>query len=210
MWTAVRAPEAIAPVAISSPPPASRRASRARALGAGPGALCPRAASSADSVSIPAAGRCVPGRAAGHGIARPAQDIPGAAEAGQPLTFGHARARVTGEGVERPVVVGDLEVAAGVFDRPHQRARHPVPALSVVAPLVTRVSGHAWVQPFAWVQVIFPPFSEVSMYKVWPCPLTRTAPTPGTLFALIVAKAADEAPAGALLPGEPAAVLEDD
>jgi hypothetical protein len=65
-------------------------------------------------------------------------------------------------------------------------------------------------QPFAWVQVIFPPFSEVSMYRVWPCPLTRTVPTPGTLFALIVAEAADEALAGALLPGEPAAVLEDD
>ena len=66
-------------------------------------------------------------------------------------------------------------------------------------------------QPFAWVQVIFPPFSEVSMYRVWPCALTRTVPTPGTLFALIVAEAADEAPAGALLPGEgPAAVLEDD
>src|ERR1700733_6481516 len=48
------------------------------------------------------------------------------------------------------------------------------------------------------------------MYKVWPCPLTRTVPTPGTLFALIVAEAADEAPAGALLPGESAAVLEDD
>src|SRR4249919_1708411 len=48
------------------------------------------------------------------------------------------------------------------------------------------------------------------MYKVWPCPLTRTVPTPGTLFALIVAEAADEAPAGALPPGEPAAVLEDE
>jgi hypothetical protein len=35
-------------------------------------------------------------------------------------------------------------------------------------------------------------------------------PTPGTLFALIVAEAADEAPAGALLLGEPAAVLGDD
>jgi hypothetical protein len=34
-------------------------------------------------------------------------------------------------------------------------------------------------------------------------------PTPGTLFALIVAEAADEATAGALLLGEPAAVLED-
>src|SRR5690349_19340873 len=48
------------------------------------------------------------------------------------------------------------------------------------------------------------------MYRVWPCPLTRTVPTPGTLFALIVAEAADEARAGALLPGEPVAVLEDD
>jgi hypothetical protein len=48
------------------------------------------------------------------------------------------------------------------------------------------------------------------MYRVWPCPLTRTVPTPGTLFALIVAEAADEAPAGALLLGEPAAVLGDD
>jgi hypothetical protein len=76
--------------------------------------------------------------------------------------------------------------------------------------LVSSVSGQAWVQPFAWVQVIFPPFSEVSMYRVWPCPLTRTVPTPGTLVALIVAEAADEAPAGALLPGAPAAVLEDD
>jgi hypothetical protein len=35
-------------------------------------------------------------------------------------------------------------------------------------------------------------------------------PTPGTLFALIVAEATGEAPAGALLPGEPAAMLEDD
>jgi hypothetical protein len=35
-------------------------------------------------------------------------------------------------------------------------------------------------------------------------------PTPGTLFALIAAEAADEAPAGALLAGEPAAALEDD
>jgi hypothetical protein len=48
------------------------------------------------------------------------------------------------------------------------------------------------------------------MYRVWPCPLTRTVPTPGTLFALIVAEAAVEAPAGALLLGESAAVLEDD
>jgi len=48
------------------------------------------------------------------------------------------------------------------------------------------------------------------MYKVWPCPLIRTVPTPGTLFALIAAEADDEAPAGALLLGEPAAVLEDD
>src|SRR6201986_3501590 len=85
----------------------------------------------------------------------------------------------------------------------------PLPALAVVAPLVTNVSGQAWVQPIAWVQVIFPPFSEVSMYRVCPCPLTRTVPTPGTLFALIVAEAADAARAGALLPGDPAAVLED-
>jgi hypothetical protein len=35
-------------------------------------------------------------------------------------------------------------------------------------------------------------------------------PTPGTLFALIVTEAADEAPVGALLLGEPAVVLEDD
>jgi hypothetical protein len=62
----------------------------------------------------------------------------------------------------------------------------------------------------AWVQVIVPPLSEVSMYRVWPCPLTRTVPTPGTPFTLIVAEAADEAPAGTLLVGEPAAVLEDD
>src|SRR5690242_6923975 len=48
------------------------------------------------------------------------------------------------------------------------------------------------------------------MYRVWPCPLTRTVPTPGTLVAPIVAEAADEARAGALLAGEPAAVLEDD
>src|SRR5690349_8860945 len=86
----------------------------------------------------------------------------------------------------------------------------PLPAFAVVAPLVSSVSGQAWVQPFAWVQVIFPPFSEVSMYRVWPCPLTRTVPTPGTLVALIVAEAADEAPDGVLLPGELAAVLEDD
>src|SRR5690242_16130659 len=48
------------------------------------------------------------------------------------------------------------------------------------------------------------------MYRVWPCPLTRTVPTPRTLVALIVAEAADEAPDGVLLSGEPAAVLEDD
>src|SRR5689334_17736646 len=48
------------------------------------------------------------------------------------------------------------------------------------------------------------------MYRVWPCPLTRTVPTPGTLVALIVAEAADEVPDGVLLPGELAAVLEDD
>jgi hypothetical protein len=35
-------------------------------------------------------------------------------------------------------------------------------------------------------------------------------PTPGTFSVLIAAEAADEAPAGALLTGEPAAVLEDD
>src|ERR1700730_3988720 len=93
---------------------------------------------------------------------------------------------------------------------PSSGACTPLPAFAVVAPLVSSVSGQAWIQPFAWVQVIFPPCSEVSMYSVWPCPLTRTVPTPGTLFALIVAEAADEAPAGALLPGEPAAVLEDD
>src|SRR5580704_9229449 len=86
----------------------------------------------------------------------------------------------------------------------------PRPAFAVVTPLVSSVSGQAWVQPFAWVQVIVPPFSEVSMYRVWPCPLTRTVPTPGTLFAPIVAEAADEAPAGPLLPGEPTAVLEVD
>jgi len=70
------------------------------------------------------------------------------------------------------------------------------------------VSGHALVQPLAAVQVIFPFFSEVSRYRVCPCPLTRTVPTPGTLLALIVG-AADDALAGALL-DEPDAVLDDD
>jgi len=108
------------------------------------------------------------------------------------------------------VVVGDLEVPLASLTVPSSEDCTPLPAFAVVAPLVSSVSGQAWVQPFAWVQVIFPPFSEVSMYRVWPCPLTRTVPTPRTLFALIVAETADEAPAGALLPGEPAAVFEDD
>src|ERR1700722_19327989 len=73
-----------------------------------------------------------------------------------PSAPGHARAGVTGEGVKRPVVIGDLKVAAGVFDRPDRfRGQH--------------VQG-------------------------LPLPV----------------EAADEAPAGALLPGELVAVLEDD
>ena len=47
------------------------------------------------------------------------------------------------------------------------------------------------------------------MYRVWPCPLTRTVPTPGTLFTLIVTEAADEVPADPL-PGEPTAPFEGD
>src|SRR5580700_2287139 len=66
------------------------------------------------------------------------------------------------------------------------------------------VSGHALVQPLAAVQVIFPFFSEVSRYRVCPCPLTRTVPTPETFLALMVA-AADDA-----LPDAPDAALDDD
>src|ERR1700722_13597076 len=100
---------------MSSPPPASRKASRTRVRGAGrwPSPLPP---ASTGSVSIPATRRRVPGRAASHRIARPVQDVPRAAETAQPLALGRARARVTGEGVQPPVVIGDLEVAAGVLD----------------------------------------------------------------------------------------------
>jgi hypothetical protein len=65
--------------------------------------------------------------------------------------------------------------------------------------LGSSVSGHTFVHPLASVQVIFPPFSDVSTYRVWPCPLTRTVPAPGTLFALIATAAGDDVPTGALL-----------
>jgi hypothetical protein len=71
------------------------------------------------------------------------------------------------------------------------------------------VSGQTLVQPLSSVQVIFPPFSEVSMYRVWPCPLTRTAPNPGTLLALIVTAADGDLPAAAPLE-ELAAVPDED
>ena len=38
----------------------------------------------------------------------------------EPLALRHARAGVTREGIQRPVVVGDLEIAAGTLDRPQQ------------------------------------------------------------------------------------------
>ena len=53
------------------------------------------------------------------------------------------------------------------------------------------VSGQSFVQPLPSVQVILPPFSDVSRYRVRPCPFTRTVPTPGTFVALTVAAAED-------------------
>jgi hypothetical protein len=71
-------------------------------------------------------------------------------------------------------------------------------------PAGSSVSGQYLVQPLASVQVIFPPFSEVSRYRVRPDPLTRTLPTPGTDAVEIVTP--DDglpAAAGAAVPEDP-------
>jgi hypothetical protein len=53
------------------------------------------------------------------------------------------------------------------------------------------VGGHTFVQPLSSVQVILPPCSEVSRYKVRPSPLTKTVPNPPTSVALRVMEASD-------------------
>ncbi len=77
-----------------------------------------------------------------------------------------------------------------------------MPALAAVVPLGRVVSGQAWVQPLLAVQVILPPFSEVSRYRVCPLPLTSTVPTPGTFFVLTVTAEDDVAPAAPEAPAE--------
>jgi len=62
----------------------------------------------------------------------------------------------------------------------------PVPAIPAVVPLGNSVSGQTLVQPLSSVQVSLPPCSELSRYRVWPLPLTRTVPTPGRLAAVTV------------------------
>ena len=78
------------------------------------------------------------------------------------------------------------------FTVPSSEDWTPLPAVALVVPLGRSVSGQACRQPLLAVQVILPPFSVVSMYRVRPWLLTRTVPTPGTFFALTVAD--DEAP----------------
>src|SRR6516164_4064206 len=69
----------------------------------------------------------------------------------------------------------------------------PLPAVAEVVPLGSSVSGQTLVHPLSSVQVILPPFSDVSMYRVWPWPLTRTVPTPATLLALTVIPGEEDA-----------------
>src|ERR1700733_9082407 len=89
----------------------------------------------------------------------------------------------------------------------------PLPAVAEVTPSGSSVSGQTFVHPLPTVQVTLPPFSVVSMYRVWPLPLTRTTPTPGTALALTVMP--DEEDAGAdvlagwLLPELTAALMDE-
>lgn len=83
--------------------------------------------------------------------------------------------------------------------------------MAAVVPLGKVVSGQAWVQPLLAVQVILPPFSEVSRYRVCPLPLTSTVPTPDTFLVLTVTAEDDVAPAApadALLAAELGLALE--
>jgi hypothetical protein len=49
---------------------------------------------------------------------------------------------------------------------PSIEACTPLPAFAAVIPLASRVSGQNLVQPLALVQVILPPCSDVSRYRV--------------------------------------------
>ena len=92
------------------------------------------------------------------------------------------------------------------FTVPSSEDFTPLPAVAALAPLGRLISGQACRQPLLAVQVILPPFSEVSMYRVWPFWLTSTVPSPDTLLALTVtlevAAPALLAALGELAPGE--------
>jgi len=140
----------------------------------------PCVAGTGGSVPIPPA--CRLGLAGRHRVAGRVQHIPGAAEVGQPLALGHARTGITGEGLQRRVVVGDLEVPAGVLDRPEQRGLQ-----AAARGWRRRPAGEQDFRPLPSAAMSvgagdLPPCSVVSRYSVWPCPLTRTAPTAGDVF----------------------------
>src|SRR5215813_5694669 len=67
----------------------------------------------------------------------------------------------------------------------------PGPGVAAVMPLGSSVSGQTLVHPLSSVQVILPPFSEVSMYRVRPWPLTTMVPTPVTFAARMVTPGAE-------------------
>jgi hypothetical protein len=63
---------------------------------------------------------------------------------------------------------------------PSREARAPEPATPCFTPRGSAVSGQNLVHPLASVQVTLPPVSELRVYRVRPCPFTRTRPRPGT------------------------------
>jgi hypothetical protein len=95
------------------------------------------------------------------------------------------------------------------FTVPRSEDWTPLPAVAALVPLGRLISGQKCRQPLLAVQVILPPFSEVSMYRVWPFWLTRTVPSPATFFALTVTLEAEVPALLALLAPPAAAGLEE-
>ena len=85
----------------------------------------------------------------------------------------------------------------------------PLPAVAVVTPSASSVSGQAWVQPFAWVRC-FPALFRGQHVQGLALAVDQDGAHSVDAFRADRGGGRREAAAGALLPGEPAAVPEDD
>lgn len=81
--------------------------------------------------------------------------------------------------------------ALGLLTVPSRDACTPLPAIPCAIPEGSTTGGQYFVQFPVAVHTTLPFFSDARMYRVWPFPLTNTAPSPGTSVTLTVTEAGD-------------------